>query len=51
MRCLFWFRPAHFARFTSLCDMSLHRNSQPSLRADAVFSLRSNTTLMRGLRA
>jgi hypothetical protein len=51
MSCLFWLRPAHCVRFTSLRDMSLRRNSRPSLRAVAAFSLRSNTALMRGLRA
>jgi hypothetical protein len=51
MSCRFWFWPAPCLRFTSLRDMSLRRNSQPSLRADAVFSRRSNTALTRGLRA
>jgi hypothetical protein len=51
MSCLFWLRPAHEVRFTSLRDMSLRRNSQPALRADTAFSLRSNAALMRGLRA
>jgi hypothetical protein len=51
MSCLFWLRPTRCARFTSLRDMSLRRNSQPSLRAATLFALRSNKVLMRGLRA
>jgi hypothetical protein len=51
INCLFWLRPAHCVRFTSLRDMSLRRNSQPPLRADAALWLRSNTALMRDLRA
>jgi hypothetical protein len=43
----FWFRHARRACFTSLRDMSLHRNRPPALRADAVL----RTPFMRGLRA
>ena len=50
-RDLFWLRPAHCVRFTSLRDMSLRRNRPQSLRACAMSALRSDTALMRGLRA
>jgi hypothetical protein len=43
----FWLRHARVARFTSLRDMSLHRNRTPALRADVVL----RTPFMRGLRA
>ena len=51
MSCLFWLRPVRCAHFTSLRDMSLRRNSLPALRAVAAFELRTNTAIMRGLRA
>ncbi|MEO7152076.1 MAG: hypothetical protein ABIX46_10275 [Burkholderiaceae bacterium] len=51
MSCLLWFRPAHAVRFTSLRDMSLHRNRPPALRADATSQQGCNIAFMRGLRA
>ena len=51
MSCLSGLRHAHDVRFTSLRDMSLCRNSPAPLRAAAVFALRLNTAVMRGLRA
>jgi hypothetical protein len=46
MSCPFWLRRSRCAAFTSLRDMSLHRNRTPALRADAMA-----TAFMRGLRA
>ncbi|HQC96408.1 MAG TPA: hypothetical protein PK306_11935 [Aquabacterium sp.] len=43
----FWFRPAGCACFTSLRDVSLHRNRQPALRAAALLRM----AVIRGLRA
>jgi hypothetical protein len=44
---LFWLRHARLARFTSLRDVSLHRNRSSARRADVML----RTPLMRGLRA
>jgi hypothetical protein len=46
MSIRFFFRHACCARFTSLRDVSLHRNRRPALRADAMVM-----AFMRGLRA
>jgi hypothetical protein len=46
MSALLWFRHGRCAAFTSLRDMSLHRNRMPALRADAM-----GMAFMRGLRA
>jgi hypothetical protein len=52
MSCLFWLRPAHCVRFTSLRDMSLRRNKPPARapRAAPAF-VKPNVAVMRGLRA
>jgi hypothetical protein len=47
VRTLFWLRPARFARFTSLRDVSLRRNSAPVLRTAVMLRM----PIMRGLRA
>ena len=38
MSCLFWLRPAHGVRFTSLRDMSLRRNRARGLRPLGLFA-------------
>ncbi|CAD5370523.1 hypothetical protein RA210_U130011 [Rubrivivax sp. A210] len=47
MSALFWLRPARCARFTSLRDVSLRRNSAPALRAAPMLRM----AVMCGLRA
>jgi hypothetical protein len=50
MSALFWLRPARGARFTSLCDVSLRRNSAPALPALPAAAMLC-LAVMRGLRA
>jgi hypothetical protein len=47
MSVRFWFRHARCAPFTSLRDMSLHRNRPPAPRAASMLRM----AVMRGLRA
>jgi hypothetical protein len=47
MSDLFWRRHTRCARFTSLRDISLHRNRPPALRAASMLSM----AVMPGLRA
>ena len=51
MSCLLWFRTAHCVRFTSLRDMSLHRNRHRGHCPLGLFALRANRPFMRGPRA
>jgi hypothetical protein len=51
MSWLFWSRPAHCVRFTSLCDMSLAQTGEASTSVLAARHGDAMARLMRGLRA
>jgi hypothetical protein len=51
MSCLFWLRPAHFVRFTSLRDVSLAETGIADAFAPAARRGHAATRLMCGLRA